>query len=476
MRYEKQMYIGGKLVDGQATKEVINPATEEVVGLVAAAGKDDIAKALNAARDALPTWGKSSIETRQEWMHKLRDEVIANQEYLRECVHYEMGKSWAGTQEDFDLLERSLAFYAEEITRIRPEMIVDRAGTHTHTMVHEPVGVAVAYLAWNFPLLNLAYKIGPALAAGCPMVVRVSEATPISAYAVGELCAKIGLPDGVLNILTTADYDSADALAASEIPALLTLIGSASTAKHITRVSATSVKRYSMELGGNAPVLVFEDADLELAADIVCGVKFNNSGQICVTPNRVFVEESIREKFTEMVVERAKDTRVGFDKNQPIVTGPMIDGRAWNRVHNLVQDAVADGASVLAGGGRPQGLDKGHFYAPTVLGDVTSDMRIYQEEIFGPIVSLIGFTDHDDLLARANDGEDGGLSSYIFTRDLAKADRFAREMRYGEIQINGVKYDIDLPHGGIGQSGVGHDCSHLALYDYLAVKRISRAV
>ncbi|MFY0682634.1 MAG: aldehyde dehydrogenase family protein [Thalassovita sp.] len=476
MNFNKKMYIGGALVDGQATIDVTNPATETHVGSVAAAGYDDVEKALQAAKAAAPVWAATSVAERQAWMMKLRDAVLANEEELRSYVHHEMGKPWGGTQEDFDLLERSLKFYAEEIARVHDDTVRDRDGDYDHRMIYEPIGVSVAYLAWNFPLLNLAYKIGPAMAAGSPIIIRPSAATPISAYAVGELCHQIGLPAGVVNILTTDGFGPSDALAASPIPNMITLIGSANTAKHLMKVGATSIKRYSMELGGNAPVLVYKDADLDLAADIVTAVKYNSAGQICVTPNRIFVEAEVHDAFRAKVVERAKAAKVGFDKTADILTGPMIDGRAWTRVKALIDDAVDKGADLLAGGDRPAGLDVGHFMAPTVLDNVTDAMDIYENEIFGPVVSLIPFDDRDTLLERANEGDEGGLSSYIFTRDLALAEKMARGLRYGEIHINGVKYDIYLPHGGIGQSGIGHDCSRLALNDYLVVKRLTRAL
>lgn len=476
MSFSKQMYIGGSLVDGESTIEVINPANDALVGKVAAAGMNDVEAALAAAKAALPLWSATSIAERQEWMRALREEVIANEDHLRDCIHQEMGKPWGGTQEDFDSLKNALHYYAEEIARVNDDVLADRAGTHTHRMVHSPVGVAVAFIAWNFPLLNLAFKLGPAMAAGCPIIIRPSAATPISAYAVGELCAKIGLPPGVVNIVCTKDYAAADALSASPIPALITVIGSTATGRHIMKTGASSIKRYSMELGGNAPVLVFADADLDLAADIVSAVKFNNAGQICVAPNRVFVEAAIAEELTAKIVARAKATKVGFDKAQDIVTGPLIDARAWKRVKGLIDEAVGQGATLLAGGDRPEDLAHGHFLAPTVLSGVTDEMEIFNNEIFGPVVSLIEFHDNETLLDRANSGEDGGLNSYIFTRDIAKAERFAAGLNVGEVQINGVKYDIDLPHGGVGQSGIGHDCSPLALHDYLSVKRVTRAL
>ena len=476
MDFPTKMYIAGALTTGSGQKDVFNPATEERIATVAAAGFDDVDLALRSAKAAFPGWAATPVAERQGWMRKLRDEVIANEVVLRDCVHHEMGKPWAQTHEDWDRLVVSLDFYAEEIARIQDFGLVDRAGSHTHRMVHEPAGVAVAFLAWNFPLLNLAFKIGPAMAAGCPIIIRPSEATPISAYAVGALCTKIGLPKGVVQILCTDGYDVADALTASTIPQVVTLIGSTRTGQHIMRTGATSIKRYSMELGGNAPVLVFEDADLDLAADIVTGVKFSNAGQICVSPNRVFVANDVRDAFAEKVVARAKAAKVGFDKAADITTGPVIDGRAWTRIKGLIDGAVADGARLLVGGDRPAHLNKGHYIAPTVLDDVTEAMEVYRQETFGPIVSLIPFEDESHLLGMANDCEEGGLTAYVFTRDLARAERYAGQLRYGEIQINGVKYDIDLPHGGIGQSGIGHDCSALALHDYLVLKRVTRAL
>ncbi|WP_299892465.1 NAD-dependent succinate-semialdehyde dehydrogenase [uncultured Ruegeria sp.] len=476
MEFPTQIYIDGALTNGSGRKEVINPATEEHIATVTTAGFEDVERTLQAAKSAFPGWAATSITDRQMWMRRLRDEVIAHEEFLRECVHNEMGKPWAETHEDWDRLVVSLDFYAEEIARILDYGLIDRAGTHAHRMVYEPAGVAVAYLAWNFPLLNLAFKIGPAMAAGCPIIIRPSEATPISAYAVGSLCEKIGLPKGVVQILCTDGYDVADTLTASTIPQVVTLIGSTRTGQHIMRTGATSIKRYSMELGGNAPAIVFEDADLDLAADIVTGVKFSNAGQICVSPNRVFVAETVREAFTKKVVNRAKAATVGFDKTADITTGPVIDERAWARIKGLIDDAIADGATLLAGGDRPPNLNKGHYIAPTVLDNVTDTMGIYRQETFGPIVSLIPFADETGLIEMANDCEEGGLTAYLFTRDLERAEHYAAHLRYGEIQINGVKYDIDLPHGGIGQSGIGHDCSNLALHDYLIQKRITRAL
>ncbi len=416
-----KMYIGGELVDAKsgATHDVVNPGTEEVVGSIAWAGAADAEIALQAADEAFESWSRTPIAERTKWMSKLRDAVIADQEKLRELISLEMGKNWAGTEEDYESLRNSLHFYAEEITRHRPEALVDRDGSHSHWLVNEPVGVAVAFIAWNFPLLNFAFKTGPAMAAGCPTIIKPSAASPLSAYRVGELCADVGLPPGAVNILCGPSAEVGDTLSESTIPALITIIGSVATGRHVMRVGASSIKRYSMELGGNAPVLVFADSDLDLAAEIVGNVKFGNAGQICVTPNRVFVEESVAAAFKQKLVDRANSTTVGWELRGDVDMGPLIDAKAWERVDKLVQDAIADGANLLAGGGRPAGLEKGNYYSPTVIDGVTPEMRIYQEEIFGPVVSIIDFTDEDAVLKAANE-TDAGLTAYVFTRDLGE--------------------------------------------------------
>lgn len=476
MKFPSKIYVDGQLIDGETKIDVFNPANEELVATVTAGGMGDVHRALQSARDAFPKWAATSIAERQDWMRKLRDEVIANEDYIRTCVHHEMGKPWDQTREDWDRLVVSLDFYAEEIARLHDFGMPDRAGTHTHKMVYEPAGVVVAFLAWNFPVLNIAFKLGPAIAAGCPIIIRPSNETPISAYAVAELCHKIGIPKGVIQILGTESLEAADALSASEIPAVLTLIGSTETGKHVVRTGATSIKKYALELGGNAPVLVFNDANLNAAVDVVAGIKFSNAGQICVSPNRVFVHNSVLKDFTDKVVAKAEAKKTGWGREGGFDHGPVINGEAYARIKGLIDDAVAKGATINGGGDRPAHLKRGHYLAPTVLGDVTENMGVYQTETFAPIVSIIPFEDETDLLEKANDCGLGGLTAYIFTEDLAKAERYAASLRYGEVHINGVKYDIDLPHLGMGYAGVGCDCSVLALHDYLVMKRVSRAL
>ena len=474
MKMEKQMYIGGALC-GAPDREVISPATGKAAAKVAFGSAEDARRALQTAADSFASWSSRSISDRADWMRKLRDETAAREEHLRMCVHLETGKTWAATAEDYTSLVNSLDFYAEEISRFRPDNLIDRDGGHDHTLHWEPVGVAAAFLAWNFPLLNLAFKVGPAMASGCPIVIKPSWKSPLAAYAFGEICAHVGLPAGAVNIVCGEDEEVGDALSSSTIPALLTLIGSARTGRRLMEKGATSIKRFSMELGGNAPAMVFGDADLDVAADIIAALKFGNSGQICVTPNRIMAEESVRGTLVQKLKERAEKTKVGFDRNADMDMGPVIDGDAWKRIDGLVSEAVAAGATLVCGGGRPKDLPHGHFYAPTVLDGVTPGMRISREEIFGPVIAVSAFADEKEALREANNTETG-LTAYLFTRDLQRARRCADVLRFGEIQINGVKYGIDLPHGGIKQSGVGVDCSHLALHDYLAPKRVSVAL
>ncbi|MCZ2720396.1 aldehyde dehydrogenase family protein [Marinomonas sp. 15G1-11] len=471
----KKLYIGGELRTSKNSFKVINPANDEVVGEIAWGDESDACSALKSADEALPYWSSMPVEERVAWMHKLRDALINKEEYLIECIHLEMGKAWHSAKEDFSMLLDSLNFYSEAIYQYQPKHFDDKDSTFRHTMTYESVGVVVAYLAWNFPLLNLAYKIGPAMASGCPIVIKPSFKAPLSTYAFGEICAEIGLPKGVINIVCGDDAIIGDTLSRSVIPGMITLIGSTQTGLHVMKTGSTSIKRYSMELGGNAPAIVCSDADLDLAADIICGVKFANAGQICVTPNRVFVEASIHDSFCQKLVGRAERVKVGFDRNAPVDMGPLIDKSAWERVDANVKKAISEGGILLTGGGYPKGIERGSFYAPTVFSHIEDHMTIAREEMFGPVISVLSFTSEEDVIKRANATE-AGLSSFIFTNDDKKAEKFANALQFGEVQVNGIKYGIDLMHGGLKQSGIGCDCSELALEDYLTPKRISKSI
>ena len=303
----KKMYIGGKLIKGElmTKSNVICPANGKPIAQVAQAGKIDAENALISAINGFKHWSKLSLEERTKWMLKLRDAVIEKEHILRLSIVYEMGKTYEAAFEDIEAVTNALEWYPNAMKNLRDEQIPDYENTHTHKMIQQPAGVVVAYLAWNFPLLNVGFKLGPALASGCSIIIKPSPLSPLSAYVLGEILHDIDFPAGVVNILSGPTEEVATTLSKSKIPAVLTMIGSTATGQKVITDSATSIKRLSMELGGNAPFIVFEDADIEKALDLAIALKFGNSGQICVAANRFFIHSSIYEIFKKYV-ERVK--------------------------------------------------------------------------------------------------------------------------------------------------------------------------
>ena len=471
-----KMYIDGQLIDAEnnAKASVICPATGEAIAEVAKASKNDTIKALESAERGFKYWSGLSLSERTAWMLKLRDAVLANEDILRQAMMYEMGKTYEGAWEDIEAVVNGLEWYPEFMKTKREEQIADYEGTHTHRIIQQPAGIAVAYLAWNFPLLNVGFKLGPALAAGCSLIIKPSALSPLSAYLLGKIMHDINFPSGVVNILSGSVADVADVLTKSKKVSVITMIGSTQTGTQVIADSTTSIKKLSMELGGNAPFIVFDDADFDKALDLAIGLKFGNSGQICVAANRIFIHESIYEKFLNSYISRAKALKLGFGKESKPDMGPLVTRSDRDRMFALVEDAVSKGAKLETGGKIPNGMEAGNWIEPTVLSGVTTEMRVFREEIFGPIAPILKFSTDDEVLEMANDTE-YGLASYIFTNNHKRIQRFIEKLEFGEVQVNGVKYSIYLPHGGIKNSGIGHDCSHLALEDYLVKKRITIA-
>lgn len=472
-----KLYIGGALVDAVSGKRhtVVCPANDEPTAEIAWAGAEDAVLALAAAQKGFEYWSKLSLAQRAEWMAKLRTAVLENEHELRAAMVYEMGKTYAGAWEDIEGVINALEWYPAAMKNMRDEQIPDYENTHTHKMVHQPAGVAVAYLAWNFPLLNVGFKMGPALAAGCSLIIKPSAASPLSAYLIGKILYDIDFPAGVVNILCGPSSSVAHTMTTSTIPAVLTMIGSTQTGQKVIADSTTSIKKLGMELGGNAPFIVFDDADFDKALDLGIALKFGNSGQVCVAANRIFVHQSIYKKFLTAYIERAAQLKLGHGIDSNADMGPMVSKNDRDRMFDLVEDAVSKGATLEYGGKIPADKEKGNWIEPTVLSGMTPEMDVFKKETFGAVASLMSFETDDEVLQLANDTE-YGLASYIFTNDHKRIERFSRDLQFGEIQINGVKYSIYLPHGGIKNSGIGHDCSHLALDDYLIKKRISIAI
>ena len=476
----KKLYIDGQLVDAVSgeREDVICPATGEVIAQVAKAGKADAEKALISSQKGFKYWSKLSLSERTVWMLKLRDAILAKEDELRNAMVHEMGKTYAGSEEDILRLTEALEWYPNAMQNLREEQIPDYEGTHTHKMISKPAGVAIAYLAWNFPLLNVGYKIGPALASGCSLIIKPSSLAPLSAYIVGEILESINFPAGVVTILAGSSSEVATPMTTSKIPAVITMIGSTQTGQRIIADSTTSIKKLGMELGGNAPFIVFEDADIETALNLAIILRFHNTGQICVAANRIFVHKNIYDKFLKEYVKRASELKIGFGikENKDVFMGPLASSESRDRMFELVEDAVSKGAKLEYGGKIPEDLPKGGYWMqPTVVSGITTEMKLFREETFGPVAGIMPFDTDDEVLELANDTE-FGLASYIFTNNHKRIERFTEDLEFGEIQINGVKYAIYLPHGGFKNSGIGHDCSHLALDDYLVKKRVSTAI
>jgi len=476
----KKLYIDGQLIDAHHSKraDVICPATGESIAQIAQAGREDAEKALIAAQKGFKYWSKLSLAERTDWMTKLRTAVLENEHELRNAMVHEMGKNYEGAYEDIEAVINALDWYPSAMKNLREEQIPDYENTHTHKMISKPAGVAVAYLAWNFPLLNVGFKLGPALASGCSLIIKPSTLSPLSTYMLGEILHDINFPAGVVNILSGPSSEVATTLTTSKIPAVITMIGSTETGKKVIAESTTSIKKLGMELGGNAPFIIFEDADFDTALNLAVILSFWNSGQICVAANRILVHKNIYDKFLKAFVKRTSELKVGFGTkdNPDVFMGPVVSRSDRDRMFDLVEDAVSKGATLEYGGKIPEGFpEKGNWIEPTVVSGITSEMRLFRQETFGPVAGIMSFETDDEVLELAND-TDYGLASYIFTNNHKRIERFTDELEFGEIQINGVKYAIYLPHGGIKNSGIGYDCSHLALDDYLVKKRVSTAL
>ena len=472
----KKLYINGELRDASngASFDVICPANEKAIANLAWASKEDTEYALETAEEGFKYWSNLPITERLNWIDKLRTKIIENSDLLRSSIMHEMGKTWEGSEEDLTSITNSLKYYSEEIVKRTNIEIEDKDGTHEHHIVSQPLGVAVAFLAYNFPLLNLGFKLGPALAAGCSIILKPSEFSPLSAYIIGEICHEINFPKGVVTVICGDVSNVGIPLCESKIPRLITMIGSTETAqKLIEQSSKTSIKRYSMECGGNAPFIVFDDADLELAINIGAALKVGNTGQICVAPNRFYIHTSVLKEFTKGMVEKFKNTTIGFGKENKPEMGPLTNKQSVEKVQRILKQAVAEGGKIEFGG---NALDQpGYYFEPTVISLNNPKAPILQEEIFGPVATIVPFSTKEEVIEYANN-TDTGLASYVFSKNEETLQYFSDKLEFGEVQLNGVKYDIYLPHGGVKNSGIGVDCSTYALDDYLIKKRVTKAL
>ncbi|QDK34610.1 MULTISPECIES: NAD-dependent succinate-semialdehyde dehydrogenase [Sphingomonadaceae] len=472
----QQCYIDGQWCDADsgATFEVTDPGSGAVLGTVPKMGADETGRAIEAAERALPAWRARTAGERSKLMRRLFDLMIQHQDDLGELLTREQGKPLAEGRGEIAYGASFIEWFAEEAKRAYGDTIPGHAADRRIVVIKQGVGVVAAITPWNFPNAMITRKLGPALAAGCTIVIKPASATPYSALAIAHLCELAGIPAGVVNVVTGSAGQIGSALTQSPKVAKLTFTGSTEIGRDLLRECAETIKKTSMELGGNAPFLVFDDADVDAAIDGAMISKFRNGGQTCVCTNRFYVQDGVYDAFVEKLAKRVSAMKVGYGMDAGTEVGPLIDEKAVEKVEEHLQDAIAGGAKVLAGGQRNE--RGGSFFNPTVVAGVKPDMKLAREETFGPLAGVIRFTDEADAIRMANDTE-FGLASYFYARDLSRVWRVAEALEAGMVGINTGLISTEVaPFGGVKQSGLGREGSHYGLDDYMEVKYLCMGI
>ncbi|MDQ0382862.1 NAD-dependent succinate-semialdehyde dehydrogenase [Amycolatopsis thermophila] len=466
-------YVDGTWVDhGEAGHVVVgNPATGERIADIPALSRAQAAEAVAAAHRALPGWRSTAAAERAGVLRQWYDLVQAATDDLARLITLEEGKPLAEARGEVAYAASFLEWFAEEAKRIRGDVFPGPQSSRRIVVIREPVGVCAAITPWNFPAAMITRKAAPALAAGCTMVVKPAAQTPLTALALAELAERAGVPAGVFNVVVGDAREIGAELTGNPLVRKLTFTGSTGVGRLLLAQSAETVKKTSMELGGNAPVLVFDDADLDTAVSGVLTAKYRNSGESCIGANRVYVQAGIYDRFADEVTRRVRELVVGDGFEADVQIGPLIDPPAVAKVEEHIADAAAHGAEVLCGGARhPRG---GLFYQPTVLTGVTRQMAVTREETFGPVLPLIRFTDEAEAVAAANDTE-FGLAAYLFTRDAERTWRVSAALEAGMVGINTGLISTEIaPFGGIKQSGLGREGSVHGIDEYLEMKYLA---
>ncbi len=474
MAYENlELLINGKWTTGTSGKSepVLNPATEEVIGHVPHASAADLDAALEASKKGFKTWRSMTALARQDIMENAARLLEERKETYAENLTREMGKPITESRMELDFVIGILRWYAEEGKRAYGRLVPARVPGMRQMVIKEPVGPVTAFVAWNFPGVNVIRKIAGALGAGCSIIIKASEETPSTCVSIARCLQEAGLPDGVVNIVFGVPDDVSRHILASPIPKKLSFTGSVPVGKHLQVLAADTLKRCTMELGGHAPVMVFEDADIEQTAKMAVGSKFRNAGQVCVSPTRFYVQEKIADDFTEAFVAAASEIKVGNGLDEGVGMGPLIGERRLGVMQSFVDDAKNHGAEVLIGGERVG--NQGFFYAPTVLRNVPEDAMIMNEEPFGPLAPISTFSDFDDVVARANKLT-FGLASYAFTKDGSRAAALGNEIESGLLAVNSfVVSTPETPFGGINESGYGSEGGIEGLDAFLQTKFVT---
>jgi len=467
-------FIDGKWIAAAngARFPVTNPATGETIVEVANSSAADARAATDAAARALPAWRDTLPRERAEILRRWHALIVANTEDLAKLMSTEQGKPLAESRGEVAYGASYVAWFADEATRIYGDIIPQQQRGKRMSAVKEPIGIVAAITPWNFPLAMIARKIAPALAAGCTVIAKPAEDTPLTALALAALAQEAGVPDGVLNMLSASREQGIEAVAdwlADARVRKITFTGSTPVGKHLARESAATLKKLSLELGGNAPFIVFDDADLDAAVAGLMAAKFRNGGQTCVCPNRVYVQAGVYERFADLLAKRVGALKVAPATDEGAQIGPMINERAIDKIARHVEDAVKQGANVLTGGKRLTELGP-NYYAPTVLTNAQDDMLVCCEETFGPVAPLFRFNDEAEAIRLANDTP-FGLAAYFYTQEVRRINRVAARLEAGVIGINeGAVSSEAAPFGGVKESGYGREGSKYGLDDYLSIK------
>lgn len=464
----KDAFINGAWEGAKDRFAVTNPATGEELAQVASCTAEQTEKAISAAEKALPAWRGKTAKARAAILRRWYELMMQHQDALAELLTREQGKPLAEAKGEIAYAAAFLEWFGEEAKRVYGETIPAHQPDMDIIVTKEPVGVCAVITPWNFPAAMITRKLGAALAAGCTAVVKPASATPLSALALAHLAAEAGVPDGVLNIVTGKASVIGKVLTDSDTVRKLSFTGSTDTGRKLAAASAPTLKKLSMELGGNAPFIVFDDADMDAAVEGAMASKYRNAGQTCVCANRIYVQEGVYDAFVEKLTAATKKLTLGNGLDKGVEQGPLIDADAVEKVEELLADAVAKGAVIKTGGER-HALG-GTFFTPTVLCDVPDTARMAKEEIFGPVAAVYRFATEDEVIAKANDTE-FGLASYFYARDIGRVLRVRDGLEYGMVGINTGMISTEVaPFGGVKQSGYGREGSRYGIEEYVQVK------
>jgi succinate-semialdehyde dehydrogenase / glutarate-semialdehyde dehydrogenase len=474
--FRTQSYINGEWCNADSGKrfDVDNPATGAIIASVPDCGAAETARAIEAANAALPAWRAMTAKTRAAILRKWFDLMMANADDLALILTTEQGKPLAEARGEVFYGASFIEWFAEEGKRIYGDVIPPHMNDKRLIVIKQPIGVTAAITPWNFPNAMITRKAAPALAAGCTMVLKPAEQTPISALAMAELAHRAGIPKGVFNVVTGDAPAIGGELCANPIVRKLSFTGSTEVGRILMKQCAPTIKKLSLELGGNAPFIVFDDADLDAAADGLMASKYRNAGQTCVSANRIYVQATVYEKFAEKLTAKVAALKIGVGTENGVNVGPLIDAQGLAKVEAHVADAIAKGAKVAIGGKRSKVGDL--FYEPTLLVNVPMSATVSKEETFGPVAPLIKFENEADVIALANDSE-FGLASYFYARDISRVFRVAEALESGMVGVNtGIFSNEVAPFGGVKQSGLGREGSKYGIEDYLEIKYLCLGV